>query len=193
MELTWRLRHSEVLSVFTVYVPENSGPARFNYIAASLFENSAKLVTTRAERIPQLVESGGGYGWIGNDLWLNYACVASYSNVKVERFFPWPDTIKPRLCLLKPEETKSINDLYWRGCEVAVPIKYANLALTYLQRMLPRSRSKFFAGGVEKQIRKGNADLAIDIVYSGRTIHEQKLSIEDTIFAEAGLVLLTKD
>ncbi|PIN87563.1 hypothetical protein COV12_03215 [Candidatus Woesearchaeota archaeon CG10_big_fil_rev_8_21_14_0_10_32_24] len=48
-------------------------------------------------------------------------------------------------------------------------------------------------GQVEKQIRLGNADLAIDIVCSGKTMKQERLAIYDVIFDQAGLALFTKD
>lgn len=190
-----RLRH-KVLVVFTVYVPENSGLQRFNYLARQ-YVPWARLQPVRGEKIPELVEQYGGYGWTGNDLYQDYLSERQKSSLKVINFLPWPESIKPTLCLLGPSEENfpSESELcaYNNGIRVAVPDKYVNLATNYFNRKCWNSIFIIREGQVDRQIRSGQADLAVDIVYSGKTIREENLLIRKVIFEESGLVLLTKD
>ena len=104
----------------------------------------------------------------------------------------------PRLCLLGPEEYslpffEERLFSYVGGTRIAVSTKYVHLAQAYIEKQNWSSTLLLKDGQVERQVRKGNADLAIDIVYSGETCREERLFIYDSIFTESGLVLLTKD
>lgn len=143
--------------------------------------------------MPQIVETNGGYGWTGNDLYENYLIGKKRSLLKRIKLVPWPEMIKPRLCLLGPEEL-SLNDfLDRRDFKVSAPQKYDSLVREYFQTRNWLSEVFFLDSQVEKQIRLGNTDLAIDIVYTGKTVLEERLAIYQTIFDQSGLVLITKD
>lgn len=184
-----------MLVVFTVFVPENSGLRRFNYLALQYLP-AAKVQLVRGEKIPELVNQYGGYGWTGNDLYQDYLA-SGRNGIKLLRSIPWPEIISPRLCLLSPQEDNfpSESELcaYNNGVRVAVPDKYVNLARDYLEQKKWNLVLIILSGQVDRQIHAGKADLAIDIVYSGKTIQEENLCVREVIFEDSGLVLLTKD
>lgn len=184
-----------MLVKFIVYVPENSGLKRFNYLVQQyLPQTYIKLV--RGEKIPEIVEQNGGYGWTGNDLYQDYLLERKKSSLKVINFLPWPELIKPKLCLLGPSEENFPLDselcAYNNGIRVAVPDKYVNFTTNYFSRKCWNSIFIIREGQVDRQIRLGQADLAVDIVYSGKTIRKEQLSIYNIIFDEAGFVLIGK-
>ena len=190
-----RLKHRIVLIVFTwVYVPENSGLERFNYLA--LREFTGKLVCfqrVRGEQIPQIVEERGGYGWTGNDLFVDYCLSRDGTSVRVLKSQPWPEETKPKLCLLGPAEKNPRTYYFYNGDRVAAPSRYQNIIERYFEQLQWYPDVQFLDGQVDRQVRQGNADLSIDIVYSGRTMQEERLSIYDTIFDKSGLVLLKRE
>ncbi len=148
--------------------------------------------TARGEDIPALVEENGGYGWTGNDLYCNYLLSRPYSQVRISRFIPWPEEVKPRLCLLGPREGTPW--LYVpNSISIVAPDKYENLVCQYFKEKRWNPLLTFLPGQVDRQVRLGNADLAVDIVYSGKTMNEENLAIYDLLFDQSGLVLLTKD
>ena len=176
-----------------MYLPRNTGLERFNYLAIREFTNRpVLLVQQRGELIPFTVEEKGGYGWTGNDLYQDYLLNNPKSSLRLVRRFPWPEQCQPRLCLLGPEEDNP--EFYYRdGFMLVAPTRYKNLVSTYLAQQSWTPLLYFLEGQVEREIRKNNADIAIDIVYSGRTIREEKLAIYATLFDAAGFVLITKD
>jgi len=110
----------------------------------------------------------------------------------------WPEKTLPRLCLLGPQEVELSSFIpdfysYFGKVRVAIPDKYYNLALAYFFNQAWTPSLIVRKGQVDRQIRQGNVDLAIDIVYSEKTIQEENVSIYDTLFNQAGFVLLTKD
>ncbi|MBI2145938.1 hypothetical protein HYU22_01190 [Candidatus Woesearchaeota archaeon] len=194
----WRQLCSDALVVFTVFIPQNSGLERFNYLVCSAFGSRATLVKVRGEEIPAAVEKAGGYGWTGNDLYQDYLRSKKNSSLRRVSFVPWPETTKPQLCLLGPEEYSLFFFeerlfSYGGGARIAVSTKYVNLARDYLEQQQWSATLLVEDGQVERQVRRGNADLAIDIVYSGQTCRDERLTIYDTIFSESGFVLLAKD
>ncbi|MBS3123734.1 hypothetical protein J4437_03790 [Candidatus Woesearchaeota archaeon] len=192
MHLNLRLKRKKALVVFTVYLPKNSGLERFNYLALrEFYEREVRFFQEPGENISRLVSENGGYGWTGNDLFCEYQ-LSGRNLARIYRFVPWPETIKPKLCLLGPEE-KSIKTVLGDGLRIAAPSKYQNLIREYLQQKNIDLNLTYLDGQVERQIRKKQADLAFDIVYSGKTMREEGLAIYDTIFEDSGLVLLTKD
>jgi len=184
-----------VLIVFTtVFIPQNSGLERFNYLALREFTDRAvQFQRVRGESVPQSVEECGGYGWTGNDLFVNYSLSQNKTLLRVVKTIPWPEQQKPRLCLLGPEETLSRQFYFYNGNRVVAPNKYQNIIERYFEQMQWYPDTLFLDGQVDRQVRLGKVDLAIDIVYSGRTIREERWSIYDTIFDQSGFVLLTKD
>lgn len=187
-----------MLVVFTAFLPENSGLERFNYKAEQFLPEGIIIVKTRGEKIPELVDRYGGYGWTGNDLYNDYIASRKDSALQVVRFVPWPELEQPRLCLLGPQEY-SLPD-FEKGlysalgiARIVAPSKYENLVWDYLTRQGWSPTMIFREGQADRQVRLQEVDLAIDIVYTGKTIREEKLSIYDTIFNQAGLVLLSKD
>lgn len=191
-----RLRHNLVLIVFTVYVPSNRGLRKFNDLVRSLFSQPLRLVEQRGEKIPFLVAEFGEYGWTGKDLYQDYLA-SGRNSLRQEQFVSWPEENKPKLCLLGPEEDAFSfysELLEIPGClKVVAPEKYTNLVQQYFWSRKLQPRIYFLEGQVERQIRLGKADLAIDIVCSGKTAKEERLVVYDTVFNESGLVLLTKD
>ncbi len=186
-----------MLIAFTCFIPENSGLERFNYLASCFVLPSVTFVKVRGEKIPSLVEREGGLGWTGNDLYADYLASGRGSALRLLRFVPWPEPMKPWLCLLGPEEAALAvfeRDLYSSAgmVRIAVSDKYANLAWDYFFRRAWSPAVFLQDGQVEKQIRGGEADLAVDIVYSGRTIREERLAVYDTLFDESGMVLIEK-
>ncbi|MBI2103129.1 hypothetical protein HYT55_04770 [Candidatus Woesearchaeota archaeon] len=184
-----------MLIVFTdVYVPENGGLERFNYLALREFAGrQVQLQRVRGEIIPRLVDECGGYGWTGNDLFVDYALSQNRTSLRVVKLIPWPEQQKPRLCLLGPEEKSSRQFYFYNGNRVVAPDKYQNIIERYFEQSQWYPYVQFLDGQVDRQVRLGKADLAIDIVYSGRTMREERLSIYNTIFDQSGFVLLTKD
>lgn len=187
-----------MLVVFTVFVPENSGLERFNYLALREFNNlPVTFQRARGEAIPRLVESKGGYGWTGNDLFEDYLVSGKGKTLEREIFFPWPEPSQPKLCLLGPEEN-SLEYFEEKFCSrleelrLAISDKYQNLVNRYLKSKGWNPQIFSFDGQVEKKIRLEEADLAIDIVYSGRTVRENRLVIYDTVFDNTGLILFYK-
>lgn len=180
-----------MLVVFTVYVPRNSGLERFNYLVQGCFEEPIDCVMIRGETIPKIVDQFGEYGWTGNDLFQDYRASGLGQRIRVKYFVPWPGETQPRLCLLGPEEITPPSFL--DDMVLSAPSKYGNLTNQFLRRKGWNPTVLYGKGQVERQIRLGNADLAIDIVCSGRTIKEDGLIIYETIFDDSGLVLLTKD
>ncbi len=174
-----------MLVVF-IYVPQNSGLAKYNNIIRIKYPN-ATFEEVRAERIPQYTEEGGR-GWTGSDLWADYRVANPETPLVVEYSVPWPEQPEPRLCLLKPQE-RAWQEL-GENPTIAIPTKYANLAFEYMQGRSLQASPRFFAGKVEEQIRRGTADAAIDIVCTGSTMRKLGLSVEDIVFGDPGLVLL---
>jgi len=82
---------------------------------------------------------------------------------------------------------------YNNQARIVVPNKYLNLAAAYFISKNWSPQIEILEGQVDRQVRLGNADLAVDIVYSGKTLAEEKLKIYQTIFEQSGLVLFTKD
>lgn len=188
------LRHQRVLIVFTtVYVPENSGLERFNYLALREFTRKPVVFKrVRGEQIPQLVDEKGSYGWTGNDLYCDYCLSNNNNSLAVLKFVPWPEETKPKLCLLGPVSLPA--DVYfWQGLRIVAPLKYRCLVTQYFAQQQWNPTLQFLEGQVERQIRQGTADLAIDIIYSGKTIRQENLEIYDVVFDDSGFVLLTKD
>ncbi len=186
-----------MLVAFTLFVPENSGLQRFNYLARSLLPE-ASIQPARGETIPYLVERYGGYGWTGNDLYADYVESNNNTRLRIVQFVPWPDQLRPKLCLLGPEEYSIRNfeaELYCSlgKIRLVIPDKYMNLSWKYLSVQGWSPAVIPLTGQVDKQIRTGEAELAIDIVCTKKTIREEKLSIYDVIFDDAGFVLITKD
>lgn len=155
------------------------------------------MITVRAEEIPKIVENSGGYGWTGNDLYQDYLAGDKRNSLKKLSFFPWPEEKKPRLCLLGPKE-QSINLFVQRlgisyGCvRIAVADKYENLAWQYFLEKGWTPQPQLLSGQVDRKIRTGEANLAIDIVCTGKTIREECLAVYDTIFDKSGFVLFTR-
>ncbi|MBI2666060.1 hypothetical protein HYX13_00450 [Candidatus Woesearchaeota archaeon] len=52
---------------------------------------------------------------------------------------------------------------------------------------------QLFSGQGDRKIRAGQADVAIDIVCTGKTICEERLAVYDTLFNQSGLILFTKE
>jgi len=187
-----------MLVAFTAFLPENRGLARFNDRAEAFLPTRTVIIKTRGEKIPELVDRYGGYGWTGNDLYCNYTSSGKGSALQIARFVPWPEPSPPRLCLLGPQEY-TLSDfeegLYsaMGTIRITAALKYENLIWNYLDRQRWSPATIFQTGQVDRQIRLSAADLAIDIVCTGKTIWEEQLSIYDTIFDQAGLVLLAKD
>lgn len=183
-----------MLKVFiNLFVPENSGLERFNYLALREFTGRPICVRrVRAERIPEYVERENSFGWTGNDLFVDYSLSQNKTTLRVVRSIPWPEEIKPRLCLLGPEEQDFRRYYFYNGNKVVAPDKYQNIIERYFEQRQWYPDVQFLDGQVDRQVRKGNADLAIDIVYSGKTVREERLSIYDTIFDQSGFVLLTR-
>ncbi len=184
-----------MLIVFTtVFVPQNSGLERFNYLALREFTNrQVQLQRVRGEAIPSIVEECGGYGWTGNDLFVDYCLSQNKTSLRVVKSVPWPEQQKPRLCLLGLEETLPRQFYFYNGNKVVAPNKYQNIIERYFEQMQWYPDVQFLDGQVDRQVRQGRADLAIDIVYSGKTMEEERLAIYDTIFDQSGFVLLTKN
>ncbi len=180
-----------MLIVPIVYVPQNSRLLIYNKLVNDYFSDSVSLLKKPVVKIPLEVEVNGNYGWTGNDLWNDYKLACNQlTEINEVTFLEWPSKDKPRLCFLKAEEDQV--EANFTG-NVAIPTKYANLALDYLKEFFPESQPRFFSGQVEKQIRLGKARFAIDIVCSGRTLRNEQLTIEEVIFSKAGFVLLAKD
>ena len=183
-----------MLIVFTnVYVPENGGLERFNYLALREFlGRTVRFEKARGENIPQIVEERAGYGWTGNDLFVDYYLSQRETALRVVKFVPWLEETKPRLCLLGPTGFFDRKKPLFRG-KIVAPDKYRNIIKRYFEQSQWYPDVQFLERQVDRQVRLGKADLAIDIVCSGRTMREEKLSIYDTIFDQSGFVLLTKD
>ncbi|MBI4151506.1 hypothetical protein HY496_00930 [Candidatus Woesearchaeota archaeon] len=147
---------------------------------------------TRGELIPSLVEECGGYGWTGNDLYVNYSLSQDQSQLRRIKMLSWPEEIKPRLCLLGPGEIPVEKYYFYNGNTAVAPRKYINIIEHYCERQQWYPNITFLDGQVERQIRKGYAELAFDIVYSGKTLREERLTIYDTIFDQSGFALLMR-
>ncbi len=189
--------HKHVLVVFTVYVPKNSGLERFNPVAREYFPR-ADFIRVRGEDIPQLVERDGGYGWTGNDLYQDYLSAGKGNTLQRLSFFPWPEEKKPRLCLLGPRERRL--DFFAAGLgvnygavRIAVADKYENLAWQYFWERGWTPQVLLLSGQVDRRIRAGEADLAIDIVCTEKTIREECLVVYETLFNQSGLVLFKRE
>ena len=183
-----------MLIIFTVYVPQNSGLERFNYFLLREFYNQpVRFVKERGEIISEIVEELGGYGWTGNDLFSDYRASGKGDSLRILKTISWPEEIKPRLCLLGPLEILPERQLFSDRLYVVVADKYQNLARRYFETKRWSPGVSFLRGQVDRQIRLGKADLAIDIVYTGKTILEERLAIYDILFDRSGFILLTKD
>ena len=171
-----RLRHKPALIVFiNLYLPKNSGLERFNYLALRQFNRrSIRIKLVRGEDIPELIDREGGYGWTGNDLFYNYLASGRPRGISLVSFMAWPEEIRPHLCLLGPSE-RDLEQFQDKIISLVAPNKYFYLVKSYLADKEWDYSIEFLDGQVEKQIRKGQADLAIDIVYTGKTSREEKL------------------
>ncbi len=112
--------------------------------------------------------------------------------MKVTQFVPWPEYFKPKLCLLSPKEN-SLADYTPENTRVVAPDKYRNLTERFFRNLGLNPQLVFLQGQVDRQVRLGCADIAVDIVCSGKTMLEERLSIYGIVFNDPGLVLITKD
>jgi len=64
---------------------------------------------------------------------------------------------------------------------IAIAAKYIQIAEEYLAGK--NCKKIYLNGSVEQSITLGIADMAIDIVYTGESLQEQKLQIYDKILA----------
>jgi ATP phosphoribosyltransferase len=179
-----------VLVVFTV-VPKNSGLKRCKDILAD-FRATGEILEVRGEDVPfwveELLKKGKDtIGVTGQDLYTEYCLRNNATRTKVLKFIDWDDEAalfrKPTLCLLGPKD-KSLKTIP-KNQRVCISDKYKLLAERYLSSLENNGFTfeRFYVkGSVESSLLIGIADLAIDIVYTGRSMNELGLNVYDKLF-----------
>ncbi|MDO8633824.1 MAG: histidinol-phosphate transaminase, partial [archaeon] len=186
-----------------ILAPKNSGLEKYSKTAFSLLKNAdpKKTVKARGEDIPfllkQYFEKGKkAVGITGEDLYSEFCLKEAGGKVGILEKVEWKDPKaffgKPVLCLLGPKN-KKLEELP-KNLVVYISSKYKKIAENYLlgfERKGFEVKKVFVNGCVEASFSEGLADLAIDIVYSGRSMEENGLCVYGKIF-ESNLVILGK-
>ncbi|HOP09182.1 MAG TPA: hypothetical protein PLC12_03085, partial [Candidatus Methanofastidiosa archaeon] len=135
------------------------------------------------------------YGFTGRDLYHEYELENPDEElVEVIDVMEWNDPTamynKPALCLIGPEKM-SMEDMP-KDITICASKKYRCIVKDYLNRYREkgyRFNEVFVNGSVETSCSEGISDLAIDIVYSGRSMKECGLRIYDVIFKSDCVIL----
>lgn len=149
----------------------------------------------RGEKIPEAITEYARkgevvFGITGDDLMDEYRFRNPNNILKVENTYDWFDNSamfrRPALCLVNRKGT-----LGKKPPIVAIGEKYRETSKDYLFRS-PMTRDfdfaefeqdqiRVFPNSVEKKIKEGKADCAIDVVYTGQTLRNEDLNIVDIV------------
>ncbi len=183
-----------------IVAPKNSGLKCYKEKALNIIgAKDQEVIEVRGEDIPSWIvefQKQGKYaiGLTGEDLYREFCVDKSDINLKIIKRIPWsdPSTLfgKPVLCLIGPED-KSLAD-FPKDLKIVVPRKYKKIADKYLKTFEDRGFSfkKIYLNGcVEIACALGVTDLAIDIVYTGKSLKKDGLKIYEKIM-ESDFVII---
>jgi len=183
-------------------LPKNTGLKEYTRILMERYPECKdhKVIEVRGEDVPfwisQLSKKGKKvYGLTGEDLYHEYELENPEEDlVEVLDVIEWDDPNalynKPALCLIGPEE-RTMEDMPME-ITVCASKKYRYIVKDYLEsyRKLGYSFNEIFVNGsVEISCSEGISNIAIDIVYSGRSMKECGLKIYDVIFKSDCVIL----
>jgi ATP phosphoribosyltransferase len=183
-------------------LPKNTGLKEYTQLFMDKYPEYSehKVVEVRGEDVPfwisQLTRKGKKvYGFTGGDLYREYELENPDEElVEVIDVMEWNDPnalySKPALCLIGPVEM-SIEDMP-KEITICASKKYRYIVKEYLKRYEEKGYSfneVYVNGSVEASCSEGISDLAIDIVYSGRSMKECGLRIYDVIFKSDCVIL----
>ncbi|MFW5891086.1 MAG: hypothetical protein ACOCUI_02605 [bacterium] len=180
------------MSVFIV--PKNTGLEKYkDVILDSISFKNKKILKVRGEDVPFWVSKiKNSVGCTGEDLYIEFLKKRN-KPLKLIKKIEWKDNgayfQKPALCLLGKKNIipkKSI---------IFIPKKYVATCNEYLRKFeeLGYNFTKvILSGGIELGLTENIADLAIDIVYSGKTILGAGLIIIEKIFTSDFVVIENK-
>ena len=169
-----------------------------------LSSNALNTLEFRAEDIPLSVYSLASsnkkaIGLTGEDLFRDFLLKKRNSGLILLKKVIWEDRNalfgKPALCLLGPKG-KALND-FPKGQELRVGIstKYKELAKKYLNQLESKGyifRKLAINGCCETAVTAGLVDLAIDIVYTGKSMQEAGLEVYDRVFTSDFVIIGSK-
>ncbi len=196
-------------------MPKNTGLQKYAQNARNFLRipTSTQVLERRGEDIPLTIaelcaKNKLVVGITGDDLFdeARYRYRQVGKSVRLINTIDWIDKKalygRPCLALIARKDTNLTNVLSQSKIVMAIPDKYKRTSQLFVQNWLKRNiqafagknaapRVKFatYKGAVEENLAIGLADLAIDIVYSGRTIEENRLEIIETIRASDVFVI----
>ncbi|MBU0758120.1 MAG: hypothetical protein KKF44_08685 [Nanoarchaeota archaeon] len=185
-----------------IVLPKNSSLQRYVKQALLFLDAQAnEKLEVRGEDISffvkELIRKGrDAIGLTGEDLFREWKLRERETELVILKKIGWNDEKalfnKPVLSLIGPKD-KSIEFLP-KELSVAIPEKYKTIAKKYLNFYEQRGytfKKIYLKGQVETTCSIGISDLAIDIVYSGKTIEKLGLSVYDKIF-KSNFVIIGK-
>ena len=188
-----------------ILVPTNTSLKAYAQKALEdILTGSANILEFRGEDIPLVICSLAALnrkaiGLTGEDLFRDFLLKNRNSGLVMLKKVVWeyPKALfgKPTLCLLGPKG-KSLLD-FPKGQELRVGIssKYKQLAKKYLNQLEGRGyvfRKISVNGCCETAITAGLADLAIDIVYTGKSVLDAELEVYDRVFTSDFVIIGSK-
>ena len=205
---TWKVLREAGLAIDdAVQVAEDQ--LRVNQKDRYRLRGGLNLLLRRGEDIPQIVVDYAKKGEValgitGDDLYDEYRLKNPKNPLRVENTYDWFDEaakyLRPALCFVN--RTGSIEGI--PSPRVAIGAKYPKTSWNYLLRS-PLTREfefgaefcdlvRIYEGSVERKIAEGEADCAIDIVYSGDTIKELGLTVIEIVrFSDLAVISPLKD
>ncbi|MBN1786071.1 MAG: hypothetical protein JW825_03660 [Candidatus Methanofastidiosa archaeon] len=183
-------------------LPKNAGLKEYTQIFLERYPElkDHKVIEVRGEDVPfwigQLTIKGKrALGLTGEDLYNEYKIANPEEDIievldKIEWMDPKALFMKPALCLIGPEG-KTIDDLP-KEMTICSSKKYRSIVRKYLERYRDNGYTIdeiYVNGSVETSCSEGISDVAIDIVYSGKSMKECGLCIYDIIFKSDCVVL----
>jgi len=187
-------------------LPKNTGLKVYTQLFMQKYPEYSehKQIEVRGEDVPfwisQLTKKGKKvYGFTGEDLYHEYELENPDEGVvEVLGVMEWNDPSalydKPALCLIGPIG-KTMEDMP-REITVCASKKYKHIVDDYLEKYREKGfvfDQVYVNGSVETSCSEGISDIAIDIVYSGRSMKECGLEIYDVIFKSDCVILGGKE
>ena len=193
------------MNSWIIVIPKNKGLNHqrdlINKIISEEGIKDFKLLEVRGEDVGFFVSSiismgKKAIGITGEDLFKEWQLEHPSNNLDILKRYKWSDkeTLfgKPVLCLLGPKN-KTLESLP-KNLRVAIANKYKIISKHYLNLLENKGyifEKIYLSGSVEESFLFGLSDLAIDIVYSGKSAKVAGLKVYDKIF-ECDLVVIGK-
>ncbi|MDD9953232.1 MAG: hypothetical protein OXR66_02770 [Candidatus Woesearchaeota archaeon] len=184
--------------VVFIVAPKNSGLKNYKNIALTYLSDVENILEVRGEDVPFWVEKTlekgkKALGLTGEDLFKEYI-LEQRSDLRIIKRIAWNDAKtlygKPALCLIGPEDKRL--DILPKQLTIGIPKKYKKIAkkyLNFLERKGFSFRKMYLGGSVEATCLHGITDLVIDIVYSGRTMKENGLTVYEKIMTSDFVII----